>query len=308
MKWVKKFFRKISPTAWAVIVAFILIIALVIYMQLGFRKIEENINGIKNHIAIIESDIASTTISIRSDTEKNLLALSSAINTEKQNVGAIEKKLGTFQQEVGTVSSTVNTLQKLSKTDPELLQKYSKVFFLNEHYSPPRLTEIPDSYEYSESRTLKIHTDVWPYLQKLVDDASKAGVTIYIFSAFRSFNEQNALKSQYTVTYGSGTANQFSADQGYSEHQLGTTIDFITTGLNGQLDGFDKTKAYEWLLANAHKYGFVLSYPDGNKFYVFEPWHWRYVGVKLATDLFNAKAGFYDWDQRKIDEYLVNVF
>jgi D-alanyl-D-alanine carboxypeptidase len=61
-------------------------------------------------------------------------------------------------------------------------------------------------------------------------------------------------------------------------------------------------------LANAYKYGFTLSYPKGNTSYVFEPWHWRFVGVKLATDLHNQGKNFYDLDQRSIDAYLVNFF
>jgi zinc D-Ala-D-Ala carboxypeptidase len=59
---------------------------------------------------------------------------------------------------------------------------------------------------------------------------------------------------------------------------------------------------------NAYKYGFTLSYPESNTYYTFEPWHWRFVGEDLARDLRSDKAYFYDWDQRKIDGYLVNIF
>jgi D-alanyl-D-alanine carboxypeptidase len=82
----------------------------------------------------------------------------------------------------------------------------------------------------------------------------------------------------------------------------------ITTGLGGMLDGFDKTSAYQWMLNNAYKYGFILSYPKNNGYYVFEPWHWRFVGIKLATDLHSQGKNFYDLDQRTIDGYLVSVF
>ena len=68
------------------------------------------------------------------------------------------------------------------------------------------------------------------------------------------------------------------------------------------------TPAYQWMTDNAHKYGFVLSYPKDNSYYVYEPWHWRFVGVKLATDLHNQGKNFYDLDQRVIDTYLVNIF
>ena len=149
---------------------------------------------------------------------------------------------------------------------------------------------------------------MWPYLNKLLLEAKSDGETLYILSAYRSFKEQANLKSRYSVVYGAGSANKFSADQGYSEHQMGTTIDFITTGLGGRLDGFDKTKSYKWLLKNAHKFGFVLSYPKGNKYYMFEPWHWRFVGVKLATDLHNEGKYFYDKNQRDLDKYLIYIF
>jgi LAS superfamily LD-carboxypeptidase LdcB len=59
---------------------------------------------------------------------------------------------------------------------------------------------------------------------------------------------------------------------------------------------------------HAYIYGFVLSYPKNNGYYVYEPWHWRFVGVKLATDLHNQGKNFYDMDQRTIDTYLLNIF
>ncbi len=62
------------------------------------------------------------------------------------------------------------------------------------------------------------------------------------------------------------------------------------------------------MLDNAHRYGFILSYPEGNEFYIFEPWHWRFVGEDLARDLDRADAHFYDWEQREIDKYLLTIF
>jgi D-alanyl-D-alanine carboxypeptidase len=209
---------------------------------------------------------------------------------------------------VGNFESSLTTLEKLSKTDPELLQKYSKVFFLNEHYTPERVSEIEKEYLYNENEPEQIHASVRPYLEDLLNEAGSDGIELYVLSAYRSFDEQWALKGVYTVTYGAGTANTFSADQGYSEHQLGTAVDFITTGLGGGLSGFENTAAYEWLLKNAHKHGFTLSYPRENAYYIFEPWHWRFVGVELATYLHNRGKYFYDLEQREIDEYLVEIF
>jgi len=234
-----------------------------------------------------------------SDTKQNLL-------DTKRNVAAVQSEVGGVQKAVGEISGTVDDLEKLSDTDSELLQKYSKVYFLNEHYTPRELKEIEKKYLYSEKKPLFTHSLIFTHLKNLLTSSERGGKTIYVKSAYRSFNEQQSLKSAYSVIYGKG-ANTFSADQGYSEHQLGTTIDFITTGLGGQLTGFDKTDEYEWMLENAYKYGFVLSYPEDNSFYVFEPWHWRYVGVKLATYLKDQNKGFYDLDQREIDGYLLDL-
>ena len=74
------------------------------------------------------------------------------------------------------------------------------------------------------------------------------------------------------------------------------------------MSGFDTTEAYTWLQKNAYKYGFVLSYPKDNGFYIFEPWHWRFVGQKLAGDLHDDGKFFYDLDQRDIDKYLISLF
>ncbi|MEK7606091.1 MAG: M15 family metallopeptidase [Patescibacteria group bacterium] len=219
-----------------------------------------------------------------------------------------QKKNEDLEDQIDDIADTVGMLEKLSKTDPELLQKYSKVYFLNEHYSPPSFKEIEKQYRYPEVEAENIHSKVWPFLEDLMEEADNDNVDLRIISAFRSFGEQTTLKSSYSVVYGAGTANQFSADQGYSEHQLGTTVDFSTVATNGALDGFNVTPAYTWLLANAYKYGFVLSYPENNTYYQFEPWHWRFVGLDLAKDLHREKEYFYDMDQRDIDTYLVSIF
>lgn len=242
------------------------------------------------------------------DLRSKTVGLSDTISSAQQNIEDVKTQVGGVEQTVGSISGTVGTLQKLSQIDPELLKKYSKFYFLNENYAPARLIDIPADYTYSASRPEKFLAEAWPFLKELFEAAKADGVALYVKSAYRSFAEQQSLKSLYSVVYGAGTANSFSADQGYSEHQLGTTLDFITTGLGGQLDGFDNTQAYRWLLDNAYRFGFELSYPAGNDYYVFEPWHWRFVGVKFADYLHDKKLNFYDADQREIDTYLVDIF
>jgi D-alanyl-D-alanine carboxypeptidase len=233
-------------------------------------------------------------------TTKNI-SLADALDAERDRVEDLRDEVGDFER-------SVETLEKLSETDQELLQKYSKVYFLNEHYTPPDVTVIDSKYDFPNDREVAVHSDMWPFLEDLLDDAWDDGEEMYVLSGYRSFDEQNALKGQYTVQYGAGSANSFSADQGYSEHQLGTTIDFTTKEIGPALTGFETTSAYRWLRNNAYKYGFILSYPDGNGHYIFEPWHWRFVGKSLARYLDRRNESFYDLDQRKIDTYLVKLF
>jgi len=228
--------------------------------------------------------------------------LSDALKSEKDRLDSIK---GTIEE----VTDTVSDLEKLKTLDVELLQKYSKVYFLNEHYEPDQLVTIDDKdYLYYEDVPEEIHKKVWPFLKDLLQDAARDDVELYIVSGYRSFGTQASLKSGYVFTYGSGSANQFSADQGYSEHQLGTTVDFMTTGIGGTLEGFENTEAYTWLTKNAYKYGFVLSYPKNNSYYQFEPWHWRFVGTDLSRDLHKDDLYFYDFPQRSIDTYLLEIF
>jgi D-alanyl-D-alanine carboxypeptidase len=235
------------------------------------------------------------------------LAAATSTNQQLDDAYTQEKaRNDAFQSEINDLTGTVGTLDKLSKTDPQLLAKYSKIYFLNENYVPASLSNIPSGDTFGD-RKEQFLTQALPHLEDLINDAKSDGIDILALSAFRSFSEQATLKSSYKITYGTG-ANAFSADQGYSEHQLGTALDFTTKALNGGLTGFDKTDAYTWLQKNAYRYGFILSYPSGNAYYIFEPWHWRYVGIKLATRLHEERENFYDLDQREINTYLIDLF
>jgi LAS superfamily LD-carboxypeptidase LdcB len=242
------------------------------------------------------------------DVSAETKGLTTTITNTKQNIDDVKSQVGGVQQYVSSLSGSLDTLQKLAKIDPELLKKYSKVYFLSENYIPARLTTLPPEYAYSSARDERFLSEAWPHLKTMLDTAKSQGVSLYVKSGYRSFAEQKSLKNNYTVLYGKGTANSFSAEQGYSEHQLGTAVDFITTGLGGNLTGFDKTEGFAWLQNNAHRFGFIISYPKANGYYIYEPWHFRFVGVKLATYLHTNNKKFYDLEQKEIDTYLVSLF
>lgn len=303
----KRMFLHVIPSG----VVFLLLLVLGGYALFKLAELKRDVSNLSSSLASTTAVLVENTKVFSSgiaELKSQTSGLSNTLSNTQQNIDDVKNKVGGVEQAVGSISGTVGNLQKLADIDPMLLKKYSKVYFTNENYVPAHLMTIPQNYLYSTTRFEEFLTEGWPFLKDLLDSAKASGVDIFVESGYRSFAGQQTLKSSYRTVYGAGTANSFSADQGYSEHQLGTTVDFITTGLGGQLDGFEKTKAYEWLVANAHRFGFELSYPKGNDYYVFEPWHWRFVGVKIATLLHENKLSFYDVDQREIDKYLINIF
>ena len=283
---------RISPSTVALSTGIVVLAGLLAY---GYSKYHE-----------LSLTYLATSSSLASSTSgyETLAQTSVRLRTELE---AEQAKNGTFASQISSITNTVGTLDKLAKTDKELLAKYSKIYFLSEHYVPTSLSAIGADYVYPAGKQERIATAVEPFLSDLLQHATGDAVDIRITSAYRSFTSQASLKTNYKLTYGTG-ANAFSADQGYSEHQLGTTIDFTTAGTKGALVGFDKTPASVWLLAHAYEYGFILSYPKGNGYYQYEPWHWRFVGVPLATRLHQDQQNFYTLDQREIDTYLATLF
>ena len=229
-------------------------------------------------------------------------------NTLEEALRGEQVRINAVQMQLDMVTGTIGTLAKLNSTDKELLQKYSRVYFLNEHFEPKSLSLIPVDYVFQPEKDKMILGSVFSFLFDMLRDANADGINLRVLSAYRSFGEQSSLKSAYKITYGAGMSNKFSADQGYSEHQLGTTVDFTTEELGDNYDNFEQDKAYLWLTEHACQYGFVLSYPKDNAYYVFEPWHWRFVGLNLAHRLETAGQYFYDMEQRDIDQYLVSLF
>jgi len=285
------------------------LIILVVLISFGYlyyiqhqasQHLAELQNSLTEHRQTVSEQITDIETVLLASQEENVTFLDALTQAQDRSQN--------LESQFKRVVSNVENLEKITTTDRELLQKYSKVFFLNEHYAPPELTTIPPEFTYNPDRTYRVHAQIWPYLNNLLQAARRDGMDLQVISAFRSFGEQSLLKGAYTVTYGAGSANQFSADQGYSEHQLGTAIDFTNSTVAATFSGFAASREYKWLQENAHRYGFILSYPPNNEYYQFEPWHWRFVGTRLARDLHRDGEFFYDLPQRTIDTYIVHLF
>jgi len=277
---------------------------------LGYQNyvLEKNKLSLESELSKTRADLASMKKNLETvidSLQQELVKTTAERNDFEQKYNEEKSKMDSFASQIGGIQGTVGTLEKLSQTDPELLKKYSKVYFLSENYVPESFVKIEPKYTYDSIKDYLIYARIWQFVHDMLIAADNDNIHIRVISAYRSFGTQSELKSSYTMVYGSG-ANEFSADQGYSEHQLGTTLDFSTEEIGASYLIFDKTTAYQWLLENAYKYGFILSYPEDNKYYQFEPWHWRFVGRSLAEKLHQEGKNFYDLDQREIDQYLIS--
>ena len=276
---------------------------------LGMRTLDQT-SVIENQANRIDSQLA-----VISTNEGTILELETDLGNLKNDLEDLvedyEDELNRneeFEDQLMDLAGELDEFERLNEIDEELLSKYSKVSFLNENYIPSDIEKIDDDYILEGKDDQYFHGDAMRFLERMFDAAERDDIDLKIISAYRSFDEQNELKGQFTEVFGTG-ANAFSADQGFSEHQLGTTIDITTPAVGGTFESFGQTKAFEWLQDNAHKYGFILSYPEDNTFYVYEPWHWRFVGRDLARDLDrDDDRTFYTLDQREINKYLLEFF
>ena len=120
---------------------------------------------------------------------------------------------------------------------------------------------------------------------KMKVDATGLGLNLYISSGYRSYYDQKYIYNNYVKTDGQKNADTYSARAGHSEHQTGLAFDLNSIDIS-----FASTDEGKWVVDNCYKYGFIIRYPEGKDNitgYIYEPWHLRYVGVDLATKLYN---------------------
>lgn len=136
-----------------------------------------------------------------------------------------------------------------------------------------------------------LRIEVKPYIEKLIYDANNNGINIIVDSAFRSGNYQQMILDKLISEKGN-EAYKLVALPGTSEHQTGLAVDFAIyeNGIyNDDIKEDDKEAI--WLKDNAWKYGFILRYPKGKEDitgFNFEPWHYRFVGLELAFELYQT--------------------
>ena len=159
-----------------------------------------------------------------------------------------------------------------------------------------RWNELPEDYsvELTElSNGQKVDSRIYPYLQEMFDAAREEGVYPVVREGYRTAEEQQEILEDRIQTYinqgysrsrAERTAKEWVALPGTSEHQLGIAVD-----INADKSMCSNEEVYAWLAENAYKYGFILRYPPGKQEITgtsYEPWHYRYVGVEVAQEIY----------------------
>lgn len=214
--------------------------------------------------------------------ELHYIAKDSSGNTAKEpfTLTVKEQVNEEAKQETNTNSnSTFKTSKGFTGTVKNGITYIDGYLIANKSYS------LPSNYNPGLDQTVKNAAE------KMFSAAAVEGITgMYIGSGFRSYSTQNTLYNNYVTRDGKDAADTYSARPGHSEHQTGLAFDICVPGYDCISSGFNNTPPANWLANNAHKYGFILRYPQNKTNetgYIYESWHFRYVGEDLASKLYN---------------------
>lgn len=177
-----------------------------------------------------------------------------------------------------------------TKISNDTLMIASKIYYLDK-YEPTDLVEVEKGY-YLQSPP-KLRKEASEAFVKMVDAARKDDIYFYISNAYRSYDTQEAIYNNYLKYDPQEEVDTYSSRPGFSDHQLGLTADLRTK--DKTLEAFTNTKEDFWLRENAYKYGFILRYPKGKQGitkYIYESWHYRYVGLEAAKEIYNNDITF----------------
>ncbi len=180
---------------------------------------------------------------------------------------------------------------KMTDISKENLMLVNKYYALDKDFAFDDLVDVSIQHCYGKQ---KVREEVYDKFKQMFNDAKKENLTIIINSSYRTYDYQENLWNNYARTHDEAWADSYAARAGHSEHQTGLTIDVTTYGVKEQED-FENTDEFTWMSENAHKYGFILRYPKDEENitgYSYESWHYRYVGVDIATKIHEENITF----------------
>ena len=174
---------------------------------------------------------------------------------------------------------------------------YCMALLVNHNFALPSGWTPSDLVSYGSGHRMR--EEVVPYFDNMRDSMIEAGLSVHVIRVYRPYNEQRNAHSRAVGRYGQATADRNWARAGHSEHQAGFSIDLLHRPFDTSMHNarFQDSTEFTWLTENAHKYGFILRYPYENREFhrfVFEPWHWRFVGIDIATAMYNDEIALFE--------------
>ena len=211
----------------------------------------------------------------------------------------------TGEDEETTVLYVNLDMDKEDYTDYTEVNKFSIDMLVNKHrkldenFKSSSLVKIDSKY--SSEKNMKASKVAIEAFYDMAKAAEKEELGLVINSAYRSYEDQVEICDTYKNLYGEDYVTKYVAQPGFSEHQTGLSFDIGSTSTNV----FAQSKEYSWMLENAHKYGFILRFPkkyESITGFRSEPWHYRYVGKKIATYIYENDISFEEYYAMFLDK------
>ena len=204
----------------------------------------------------------------------------------------------TGEDDETTVLAVNLDMDKEDYADSVIVSRYSTDMLVNKHrsltedYEPEDLVSVDSEYAADDTQSgARIAVNAFISMYKA---AKKDGYDLVINSSYRSYQDQVDLCDSYRELYGDNYVKNYVAQPGFSEHQTGLSFDIGSRNSNI----FAESPEYEWIQENAHKYGFIQRFPSKYEAitgFRAEPWHYRYVGKKIATYIYENDISFEEY-------------
>lgn len=219
---------------------------------------------------------------------KTTLVTNVKTSTTQNNTSTSTTSTTTSTTTSKKVTSTTKKNDVTVSNNQDGLKIIDGILIVNKSYPLPKDYVPTNTYKDATGLnycTTCIDKEAYEKYKEMKADATALGLNIWIQSGYRSYSLQESLYNKYVDRDGKIAADTYSARPGHSEHQTGLAFD-----LNSITDDFQYTDEGKWVNNNCYKYGYILRYPKGKENitgYKYESWHLRYVGIDLATELYN---------------------
>jgi len=230
--------------------------------------------------------------------KNNLIRISAALLNSKIPQSMSDKIMENITED----GDFINELLVIIELEPGLWKLVDKEHSLAREYEPADLVALRNASYTVNENGLMLRSVAAASLEEMAAAARGERITLVISYAYRSFARQTQSYEMHVRNSGQREADRFSARPGHSQHQLGTVVDFDSV-----TNAFARTPQGRWLVNNASRFGWSLSYPEGYEAvtgYRWESWHYRYVGIELAAFIDKYFNGIQQYALKFIHEFI----